>query len=83
MALVKFQLSRSELSEPRLSQANLGVALVAVSARIAKLVLTFFNQSDTLSFAFYDILLSTLWLWSVIVQSSRDISDAEYLSFQP
>jgi hypothetical protein len=65
--LVKFQLSRSELSEPRLSQANLGVALVAViSARIAKLVLTFFNQSDTLSFAFYDIFLSTLWLWSVI-----------------
>ncbi|KAI1734679.1 hypothetical protein F4680DRAFT_470701 [Xylaria scruposa] len=60
----------------KLSQANLGVALVAVSACIAKLVLTFFNQSDTLVFAFYDILLSTLWLWSVIAQSSGDFSDA-------
>ncbi|KAI1120955.1 hypothetical protein F5Y10DRAFT_257359 [Nemania abortiva] len=67
----------------RLSETNLSVALIATSVFFARLVLVFFDYAGSLCSILYDILLSALWLYSILAQSSGDLSDTEHLSLRP
>ncbi|KAI2617659.1 hypothetical protein GGS26DRAFT_397405 [Hypomontagnella submonticulosa] len=70
----------------RLSESNLAIAVLAATICSARIVLACFGVTPRFSRLFNavnDVLLAGFWMYSVVAQSSSDLTDPEHLSVRP
>ncbi|KAH8157003.1 hypothetical protein CIB48_g11244 [Xylaria polymorpha] len=67
----------------RLNETNLGISILSLAISLTRIFFAYFHITARACNAFYDILLSVFWVYSVIIQSSGDYSDPEHLSARP
>ncbi|OTB01685.1 hypothetical protein M426DRAFT_25449 [Hypoxylon sp. CI-4A] len=69
-----------------LSESNLAVSILTAAIFSAKVALTYFGVSPLIYRLFgvgNDMVLSGFWMYSVIAQSSSDLTDPDHLSVRP
>ncbi|KAI0834408.1 hypothetical protein F5Y06DRAFT_279187 [Hypoxylon sp. FL0890] len=70
----------------RLSESNLAISVLATAICLARITLSCFSVTSGLSRLFdamNDLLLSGFWMYSVVAQSSSDLTDPDHLSLRP
>ncbi|KAI1394922.1 hypothetical protein F4819DRAFT_480028 [Hypoxylon fuscum] len=69
-----------------LSESNLAISVLAVAMCATRIALVYFGITPRFSRVFTstnDMLLSGFWMYSVIAQSSSDLTDPDHLSVRP
>ncbi|KAI1102757.1 hypothetical protein F4804DRAFT_312129 [Jackrogersella minutella] len=70
----------------RLSESNLAISILATAMFSTRIALTYFDVAWGFSRLFNtanDVLLSGFWMYSVVAQSSSDLTDPDHLSVRP
>ncbi|OTA55569.1 hypothetical protein K449DRAFT_399899 [Hypoxylon sp. EC38] len=70
----------------RLSESNLAISVLATAICSTRIILFCFNVAPGFSRLFNalnDVLLSGFWMYSVVAQSSSDLTDPDHLSLRP
>ncbi|KAI0441791.1 hypothetical protein F4803DRAFT_522214 [Xylaria telfairii] len=67
----------------RLNETNLGISILSLAISLTRIFFAYFYIMTWACNAFYDVLLSVFWVYSVIIQSSGDYSDPKHLSVRP
>lgn len=67
----------------RLTDGNLGVALLALLFALARIVMSVSGQMTPIFSSIYDFISTLAWLNSVIAQASGDVTDPEHPSAHP
>ncbi|KAI1360844.1 hypothetical protein F5Y08DRAFT_37720 [Xylaria arbuscula] len=62
---------------------NLGASILSLVVALTRISFVCFDMIAWATNAFYDLLLSALWIYSIFIQLSGDYSDPEHLSHRP